>query len=114
MPVSQYEIYTDTSTYIVCNLILNLECDIKCFLHPHSGKHPVQNLSETQMLFQTEFGVLYLCSLSNLYTLFTYATVCFFFLTKLEISGHGRSNYLLLFSSRMQENKNHLNKSYFM
>lgn len=50
MPVSQYEIYTDTSTYIVCNVILNLGCDIKCFLHLHSGKHPVQNLPETQML----------------------------------------------------------------
>jgi len=37
--------------------------------------------------------------------------VFFFFLTKLEISGHEKSNYLLLFSSRMQENKNHLNLS---
>lgn len=28
-------------------LLLNVECDIKYFLHPHSGKHPVQNLPET-------------------------------------------------------------------
>lgn len=39
-------------------LLLNLEHTIKSFLHLHSGKFPVWNLPETQMLLQIEFEVL--------------------------------------------------------
>lgn len=103
MPVSQYEIYIDTSTYIIWNLIAESRTHYQKFLQPHSGKFPAWNLCETQMLLEIEVEVLHLCSLSNLCTPFTYATLVF--LSKLEINGHGRSKYLLSFSSRRQEIK---------
>lgn len=56
--------------------------------------------------FKLNFEVLHLCSLSNLYTPFTYPTVVFYFYF-----------YIFLFAFILQQkvrNKNHLNKSYFM
>lgn len=101
-PVSQSEIHPDTSACIAWNLIAESRTCYQKF--PAAPSRKISTLESSWNAKITQFEVLHLCSLSNLYTPLTYCTLVF--LTKLEIRIYGRSSYLLLFSSRMQEIKN--------
>lgn len=102
MLLSQYEIYTDTDTYTVCNIIAESRMWYQMFSAPPYRKRSCSESSRNKCYSKLNLGC-YIYVQSNLHTPFSYATD--FYLTKLEISGHGRSNYLLLLSSRMQEKK---------